>query len=190
MTVTSAPTPAAVAAISSPMKPAPMTTILPPGLSRSRMRGRVGDGPQVEDAGQFDARRLEPAPSRSGRQDEMPVADRLSVARLDALSRPVDPLRANAEPQIDALVAEIGLGPQRQAVDVHLALEKRLRQRRPLIGQILLVGEQDDFAVEAVLAQAGGGLDAGVAGAGDDDRGRRHHSVHVFEGIAGGHSPA
>ena len=115
----------------------------------------------------------------------MPVADRLSVARLDAPRRAIDPGRADAEPEIDTLIAEICLGPQRQAVDIHLALEKGLRQRRALIGQVLFVGEQDDLAAEAVLAQAGGGLNAGVAGAGDDDRERRHLGIHGSSSFAG-----
>ena len=33
-------------------------------------------------------------------------------------------------------------------MDFHLALEKRLGQRRALIGQILLGGEENDLAVE------------------------------------------
>ncbi len=64
----------------------------------------------------------------------------------------VDPRRADAEPQVDALVAEMRVGPERQAVDFHLALEKRLGQRRALIGQILLGGEKNDFAVKPLFA--------------------------------------
>src|SRR5208337_1188936 len=62
--------------------------------------GRVGDSPQGKDARKFLARRPESPPPRSGRQDEMPVADRLSLARLEALRRAVDPGRADAEPEI------------------------------------------------------------------------------------------
>ena len=104
----------------------------------------------------------------------MPVLDRGAVADLHPPRSPVDPCRADAESQVDALVAKQRLGPQRQAMDVHLALEKRLRQRRALIGQVLLGGQKDDVALVAFLAQADGGLNACMAGADDDDRGGRH----------------
>ena len=64
----------------------------------------------------------------------------------------VDPRRADAEPQVDPLFAEMRVGPEREPMDVHLALEKRLGQRRTLIGQILLGGEKDDLAGKPLLA--------------------------------------
>ncbi len=100
----------------------------------------------------------------------MPIAGRAAVACLDLPRRAVDSGRADAQSEVDSMVAKERLGPQRQAVNVHLALEKGLRQRRPLIGQVLLAGEENDVALETVLAQADGGLDAGVARADDDDR--------------------
>ncbi len=57
-------------------------------------------------------------------------------------------------------------------MDVHVALEKRLRERRALIGQILLGGEKNKFAVEALFAQGRRGLHPGMAGADDDDGGQ------------------
>ena len=59
-------------------------------------------------------------------------------------------------------------------MDVHLALQKRLRQGRALIGQILLGGQEDDLAIEPLFAQACGSLNSRMAGADDDDRGGRH----------------
>src|SRR5271157_4806061 len=168
-TVTSAPKVAAVAAISSPMKPAPMTTTFRPAPSRSRIALASAMVRSVKTPG-----RSTPGASRRRRQDQMPEGDRAAVACLDPPRRPVDSGRADAPSEVDAMVAEEGLRPQRQAVDVHLALEESLGQRRPLIRQVVLVGQEDDVAVETLLAQAGCGLDAGVAGADDDDRGRRH----------------
>ena len=104
----------------------------------------------------------------------MPIADRAAVAELDPPRRPVDPGCADAEPELDALVAKVGFGPERQAVDVHLALQKRLRQRGALIGQVLLGGEKDDLAAKPLFAQAHGRLNPRVARADDDDRVRRH----------------
>ena len=59
-------------------------------------------------------------------------------------------------------------------MDFHLAFEKRLGQRRALIGQGVLGGEENNLAVKPLLAQGRRGLNPGVAGADDDDRGQRH----------------
>ena len=95
-------------------------------------------------------------------------------AEFDPSRREVDARRLDAEPEVDLLLAIELLGAQRQAGEVHGALEERLRQRRTLIGQVGLARQQDDRVVRAFLAQTGGGLDAGVAGADDDDRTARH----------------
>ena len=153
-----------------------MMTTLRPRAEPLADCGGVGDVAQRKHAGQIDAGDVEPPLPRAGREDEMPIADRLpSLSSTRRAARSI--LRcADAEPELDALVAKVGFGPERQAVDVHLALEKRLRQRRALIGQILLGGEKDDLAVEPLLAQAHGRLNPRMAGADDDDRVRRHRS--------------
>ena len=69
---------------------------------RAAERRRVGDVAQREDAGQVDARNVEPPLAGAGRQDEMAVADRPAVGELDPTRRPVDPGRPDAEPQVDA----------------------------------------------------------------------------------------
>ena len=56
----------------------------------------------------------------------MLVRDRGAVAELHPPRSPINPCRADAEAQVDALLAKQRLGPQRQAVKVHLALQKRL----------------------------------------------------------------
>ena len=81
----------------------------------------------------------------------MSVSDAAAVAKLDLLRRAVDPRRADAEPQVDALLAEMGVGPEREPMDVHLALEKGLGERRTLIGQILLGGEKNNFALKPLF---------------------------------------
>ena len=70
-------------------------------------------------------------------------------------------------------------------MDVHLAFEKGLGQRRTLIGQILLGGEKMNLAVKALFAQGGRRLHPGVAGADDDDRGQGHafNSVSPCAGV-------
>ena len=57
---------------------------------------------------------------------------------------------------------------------LHLALQERLGERRPLIRQLPLIGQKDDLAVIAIITQARRGLHAGVPGADDNDRGRGH----------------
>ena len=64
------------------------------------------------------------------------------------------------------------VGPEWEAVDVHFALEKRLGQRRALIGRILLGREKNDLAVEPLFAQGRRGLNPRMAGADDDDGGQ------------------
>ncbi len=84
--------------------------------------------------------------------------------------REVDAQGLFAEAQIDVVVAIKLLGAQRQAGEVHIPLEKRLRQRRALVGQFRFAGEQDDLVRAALFAQARGGLNARVTGSDDDDR--------------------
>ena len=81
-TVASAPRLAAVAAISSPMNPAPMMTTLGFAPKTLADRGRVGDVAQREHARQIDPRRIEPPLPRAGGEDEMAVSNRAAVAEL------------------------------------------------------------------------------------------------------------
>src|SRR5581483_735473 len=75
---------------------------------------------------------------------------------------------------VDAVLAvERGRAHQHE-VEPHLAGEIVLRQRRALIGQRILVADEDDLAVEPALAQRGGKLEPAMPGAEDDDAGHRH----------------
>ena len=104
-------------------------------------RSRVGDVAQHEYARKVDARNIEPPLPRACGEDEMVVTDRRAFAQLHPPRSAVDPHCADAESQVDALLAKERFGPERQPMDVHLALEKRLRQGRALIGQIPLGGQ-------------------------------------------------
>ena len=143
-------------------------------------RGRIGDVAEREHARQIDSGRLEPPLPRASGEDEMPVIDRAAVAELHPLRRAINPRCADAEPEVDALLAEMRIGPQREPMDVHFALEKRLGQRRTLIGRILLGGEKNDLAVKPLLAQGRRGLNSGMAGADDDDRGQGWPEIAEF----------
>ena len=108
-------------------------------MQRLADRERVRNRAQDEDAGQPDAGNVEPPVPGAGRKDQRSIGDGAALARLDPLAGPVDARGAHAEPEIDAMVAEERFGPERQAMDIHLAFEKSLGERRPLVGQFLFV---------------------------------------------------
>jgi len=66
---------------------------------------------------------------------------------------------------------------QEDAVLRRGTFQKCLRERRPLIGKILLVTEKNDFFGESFLAQRGGKLHAAVARSDDDNLIRTHPAV-------------
>ena len=75
---------------------------------------------------------------------------------------------AEHELAVDALVERAV--PDRQALDVELAAEEFLRERRALVGQGGLAADHHEAAGEAVAAQAVDDLRGGMAASGDDDR--------------------
>ena len=50
-----------------------------------------------------------------------------------------------------------------------LSLQEALRERRPLVGRMRLVPQQEDAPLVALLSQAGGQLASCMAGSHDDD---------------------
>ena len=109
------------------------------GDARAQRR-RVGDVAERVDARQVDARNIESSLTRASRQDQMAVADRPAVGERQPMGGPVDADRPHAETQVDPTVAVEGFGPERQAVKLHLALQKRLGERWTLVRQLPLVG--------------------------------------------------
>ena len=81
----------------------------------------------------------------------------------------VDARRPLARAQLDPVLGEELVRPQPDGVRVRLAGEVGLRQGRALVGQVGLVPEQDDAALEPLLAQRGGGLETALPGTDDDD---------------------
>src|SRR5690606_22124351 len=63
-----------------------------------------------------------------------------------------------------------------ELVEGLLTRQVLLRQRRPLVGQLLLVGQQGDGPVEVVVAQSLCGLGAGETATDDDEMLGRGHS--------------
>src|SRR6202044_3425931 len=75
-------------------------------------RGRIGDVAEPEPARQIDARHIEPPLPRASRQDEVSERNRAAVAQLHLLRSAVNPRRADAESQVDALFVEMRIGPK------------------------------------------------------------------------------
>jgi hypothetical protein len=66
-----------------PDEPRPDDDDLPPRAEAFADRSRVADVPEREHARKVDARDIEPPLPRAGREDEMPISDRLAVTELD-----------------------------------------------------------------------------------------------------------
>lgn len=116
---------------------------------------------------------LDRQPARLGARGERePVEGQLSARFGDrATGRPVELDRGDrlAAHERDAvLVVEVG-GAQFERLDVGLPVQERLRERRPLIGRVLLGADDRDRAVVAALAQRDRDLQAGLARADDED---------------------
>ena len=125
--------------------------------------------------------------ARPGGQDEVIVGQGAAIAQAHLPGGPVDRRSGNAGSPGDAVLVEVGGGPQAQAGRIGLAREVGLRQGRPLVGQALVAQERDGIG-EARLAQGGRDLEAGLAGADDDDTGRAHASNSAVTGEGFGDS--
>ena len=113
---------------------------------------RVGEGAQVVDAVELGAGNVEAAGPGAGRQQQ-PVVAESPIALEQQLLRPgLDPGHPGRGPKLDLVLAvEVG------RVDVRLlgglAAQVVLRQRRALVRSLGFVADQDQAAVEALLAQ-------------------------------------
>ena len=83
--------------------------------------------------------------------------ERLAAGEHDRARRGVERLGLRAEPDLDVVALVPGLGLDRQLVVVHLAAQEVLRQRRALVGDAQLRGEDRHGAVAAGLAVAARG---------------------------------
>ena len=107
---------------------------------------------------------------RTGRQEQLVVAQRLSARRAHFVCSAVDFGDPCAQTQVD-VVFEVPL----RGMDVDLfplggAQQIALGQRGPVVRAFGLIPDEDDLPAEAVGAQRFGGLGAGQPGAHDDKR--------------------
>ena len=146
------------------------------GLEARSQRVAVGERTQVVHSVEAGAGHPDLARLRAG-GDQQPVVGgpRIAVDEDPVLGR-VDRRDPGRGQQLDvvllveALLVHAGLLPR------HLAAQVFLGQRRPLVGELVLVSDQHDRAVKALGAQLLGRFRAGQAGT-DDHEGLIAHRV-------------
>jgi hypothetical protein len=74
------------------------------------------------------------------------------------------------EPEVDVVLVVPLRRPDVRRLAILLALEEALRQRRPLVGNLGLLGEQHDVVVVPALAKLHDGPSGCQAATHDDDR--------------------
>ena len=128
----------------------------------------VGDPAQVMHPGQVRTGHLKAPRRRTRRQQQLVVAERLSLRCVHFVCSAVDFGDACAQTQVDVV-----FGVPLRGMDVDLfalcaAQQVALRQGWSVIWAVILIADEDDFSVESVGAQRLGGLGAGQPGAHDD----------------------
>jgi hypothetical protein len=143
---------------------------------------RVAERAQRHDAGKVAAGEAECPGAGAGRQDEMGKVERAAILEFEPAGLPIDPGGALAEPQFDSGTGVEAFAAQDLGLRLPI-LDEGLRQRRLVIGQVILVADEDDRAVEPLLAQAGGRLHAGMPRADNHDP-VFHISIRAERGVA------
>ena len=134
---------------------------------------RILGGAQLVDAGKRGARHGQRAVGGAGGDHQMIVRKGLAGRERDGRGVPVDRNDALAAPERDPVLLVKALRPQQEAVEVGVGLDVGLRERRALIGETRLLGDDGDVPLIAELPETGGDLEAGLAAAGDDDAGHQ-----------------
>src|SRR5581483_10638645 len=128
----------------------------------------VLDRAQVVDAVEAGPRDRRPARLGAGGEQDGVVAQALAALELDLGGLRVEGRDRGREAKLD-----LALGVEVLLVDVGLAVglaaQIVLGERRALVGSLRFGADQNDAAVEALLAQGLGRLGAGEAGADDDE---------------------
>ena len=183
-TSTSLPSVRAVAATSRPMNPAPMTTTRrPPSAIRARRSSESSTDRSTTTSGRSSwpgsVRGREPVAriAPSNRTCSPPSS---SIRRC----RGIEPHGAGRQPPVDVERRDVVGLAQRDPVDLPLAREQPLRERRAIVRQVALVADHGDRAVEAGGAQRLGGTKAGERGTDDDDV-AHHASIRSTSGPYG-----
>src|SRR5688572_214544 len=139
------------------------------GLDAGADRLDVRHRAQHVHAGQVRAAALQRACVAADREHKLVVGEAAAVRELHLARGGVDADDRVAEHElaVDAIV-ECAV-PDRQALNVHLAADELLRQRRALVGQGGFAADHHEAARVAVAAQAVYDLRGGMPASGDDD---------------------
>ena len=120
------------------------------GVGGDRVRGR--DRPQVVDPVQVAVLGVDPAHVRARREQRLVERDLVAVRQLRPPRVGVELHHARAREQLDLLLAPPLVRAEQDVVARLLAAEVLLRQRRPVVGRVVLApDEQDRSAVGTAL---------------------------------------
>ena len=97
------------------------------------------------------------------------------VSEQHVASGRVDPVGRLTEPKLDVELVPDLLRTHDERVELAVAAQKLLGQRRPLVRQFRLLSDEDEPPVVALVAQRHGRRAPGEARADDDDRLRARH---------------
>ena len=136
----------------------------------------VAERADVVDAVAHPAVDLQAADARAGGDERLPEADAArgrASPSSPSVSRSMTGVRVRTSTSCSAYQASGWM-----SVDgaVLAALQVALRQRRAVVGRVHLAGDEQDRALEAPLAQLGGGVRRGDAAADQQDVDRRRRS--------------
>jgi hypothetical protein len=106
---------------------------------------------------------------RPGRHDQFGIAEPATAGKLDLLPGPVDAYHALSRVDQYARFFEEFLRAKAEAIDVHLADQKCLGERRPLVRQPSLLAHDGYFALMPRLAQTDSARERGLASSYNDD---------------------
>ena len=121
------------------------------------------------DSGEVAALAAEPARHAAGGPDQGAVAEAPAVRGGQPLRPAGRPRRFGCRGRARLPLRPEGFGPDQHPLEILLAGEIFLGERRPLVGRLRLGADQADRAREAELAKLDRGLGAAMAGADDDD---------------------
>ena len=144
------------------MNPAPTTTTFGPPVETGSDGERVVERAQHEHAVRkcpVDHSR-EQARRRTRRDDEAVEPEAVAPCELDAAGAHVERHCPRAELEVEVEVVVPG-GPEQDPVGFELAGEHLLRERRPVVREVLLGADEHDPAVVALAPQRLGGAEPG-----------------------------
>src|SRR5918995_932 len=115
----------------------------------------------------------------AGRDQHLLVLQALTVRELDDPRSRVEPHGADAKPGLDVVFGVEVERADESLLEGDLAAQVLLRKRRPLVGKVKFLADEDDPPLVALLAQRHRGRRPGEARADDDIRLRRQISTEA-----------